>query len=452
MKKLTEIIVNTVLLLLILSSCSQHHEIVIIDGIDVSHHQENIDWERVAKSGRVGFVFAKATEGATWSDSRCRSYVANAKKEGLHAGAYHLLKTSSSVVDQFNNFKSHFPADADLFPMVDIEDRDFMKVDSKTLQNMLQEFNELCEKEYGTKPILYMSAGVYNDKLSENSSRFKNNILFISAIGKSIPRLRDGRKSFIWQHSLAPIPGIRGNVDNDRLVGLDISDILLQEVIKKPQNGEYQGIDVSHYQSEKKIAGKWKDYGKIDWSKVAHDKNIQFVYIKATQGRTITDKYFSYNLSEAKKHGFKVGAYHFYSTESKVEDQFRHFIKVCPKENVDLIPMIDVEPGKNPSAKKRSKVQKEVRELAKLIEAYYGTKPMIYATMRSYNEYLAPIFNKDYLLYIARYQSGSNPPIINGPDHYDIWQYSETGQIDGIPLPVDLCRFHPDTNLKDISL
>lgn len=223
-------------------------------------------------------------------------------------------------------------------------------------------------------------------------------------------------------------------------------------IVIELQIDEYQGIDVSHYQSERKEDGKWVEVGKIDWAKVAEDKAIQFVYIKATQGSTITDKYFSHNLTEARKNGLKVGAYHFYSTQSSVEDQFRFFTSTCPKENVDLIPMIDVEPGSNPSAEKRSKVQKEVRELAKMVEDYYGVKPMLYATQRSYNEYLAPEFNKDFLLYIGRYQSGSKPPVINGPDHYDIWQFSETGAIQGIPRPVDLCRFHPDTKLEDICL
>ena len=35
---------------------------------------------------------------------------------------------------------------------------------------------------------------------------------------------------------------------------------------------QYDGIDVSHHQ------------GKINWKEVAKDKQIQFVYIKATQG------------------------------------------------------------------------------------------------------------------------------------------------------------------------
>ena len=38
-----------------------------VRGIDVSHYQENIDWNKVAKQ-QVDFVFVKATEGNTLND------------------------------------------------------------------------------------------------------------------------------------------------------------------------------------------------------------------------------------------------------------------------------------------------------------------------------------------------------------------------------------------------
>ena len=41
-----------------------------IQGLDVSHHQKAIDWERVAADGRFRFVWIKATEGGDFRDSR----------------------------------------------------------------------------------------------------------------------------------------------------------------------------------------------------------------------------------------------------------------------------------------------------------------------------------------------------------------------------------------------
>ena len=54
---------------------------------------------------------------------------------------------------------------------------------------------------------------------------------------------------------------------------------------------QYDGIDVSHHQ------------GQIDWKEVAKDKQIKFVYIKATQGTSIKDKTTNRTL---RRHAVKV--------------------------------------------------------------------------------------------------------------------------------------------------
>ena len=65
-------------------------------------------------------------------------------------------------------------------------------------------------------------------------------------------------------------------------------------------NAQYDGIDVS------------KHNGNINWQQVAEDKNIKFVYIKATEGFSIVDSKYKKNLREARATGLKVGSYHFF--------------------------------------------------------------------------------------------------------------------------------------------
>ena len=38
------------------------------EGIDVSHYQGVIDWQRVVKSANISYAYLKATEGATYVD------------------------------------------------------------------------------------------------------------------------------------------------------------------------------------------------------------------------------------------------------------------------------------------------------------------------------------------------------------------------------------------------
>ncbi len=197
----------------------------------------------------------------------------------------------------------------------------------------------------------------------------------------------------------------------------------------------YNGIDVSHHQ------------GKIDWTMVAKDTRIQYVYIKATTGATGKDPLYAYNNSEARKNGLKVGAYHYFTSRSSAHAQFDNFKKVAPKEKQNLIPMVDVESLLDKWTKKQ--VQDSLQVFINLCKKYYGKAPMIYGTQRSYNTHCAPRFNH-YHLMIGRYSSKA--PEIIGEGTYSIWQYSEKGKIKGINKPVDLSRFNPKYGLQILLL
>ena len=67
------------------------------------------------------------------------------------------------------------------------------------------------------------------------------------------------------------------------------------------------------------------------------------MYIKATTGVTGIDKHYKYNNKQARAHGLEVGAYHYFTSGGSAHLQFKHFISIAPRENQDLIPMVDVE-------------------------------------------------------------------------------------------------------------
>jgi GH25 family lysozyme M1 (1,4-beta-N-acetylmuramidase) len=59
-------------------------------GIDVSGHQDVIDWKRVADDG-ITFAYIKATEGGDFVDDRFRENWRNAGTAALDRGAYHFF-------------------------------------------------------------------------------------------------------------------------------------------------------------------------------------------------------------------------------------------------------------------------------------------------------------------------------------------------------------------------
>ena len=91
------------------------------------------------------------------------------------------------------------------------------------------------------------------------------------------------------------------------------------------------GIDISHYQ------------GEVFWKTIGDNTRMAYVYIKATEGGDRIDKRYENNLLTARKHGLKVGSYHFYRPITPQEKQLKNFTTQCLPHEQDLIPMIDVE-------------------------------------------------------------------------------------------------------------
>lgn len=204
---------------------------------------------------------------------------------------------------------------------------------------------------------------------------------------------------------------------------------------RKYSPNTYNGIDVSKHQ------------GVIRWEDVASNKGLEFVYVRATIGSNMTDIYFKRNIEGARKHGLMVGAYHFFTSHSSVTEQFSNYKKVVDKEQVDLIPMVDIEESHGGKWTKQQIID-SLKVFSKLIQKQYGKKPMIYSSEKFYNDNLAPYFNS-YILYIAKY---GEEPVVEGDYSHNLWKYTEHGHIRGIGEYVDLCRFVHDTRLKDIEL
>ena len=226
------------------------------------------------------------------------------------------------------------------------------------------------------------------------------------------------------------------------LIQMNTITNLNQELIKNNNSpltatsGKIFGIDVSHHQ------------GDINWNKVKKwkDKSIQFVYIKATEGATLVDKTYEKNFKGAKENNILTGSYHYFRTTSSVKDQFKNFIQTISKEDQDLIPMIDVEEKKNWN---NTEFHKNFKEFLGLIENHFGQKPMIYTVNSFYNINLSGKYN-DYHFLIGRY--GKNSPNMRDKSNWTIWQFSETGKVDGIPKMVDIDVINSKFSLSDIKM
>ncbi|WP_260288501.1 glycoside hydrolase family 25 protein [Peribacillus aracenensis] len=179
-----------------------------IKGIDVSHWQGVINWDKVAKDG-VKFVFIKATEGTSYSKlSYFKDNVPKALAAGLKVGAYHYAKfatveeakaEAAYFLGSIRSFGLNYPA------VLDLEENK-RSASKKILTDAAIAFLEAIE-DAGHTAMLYTGKSFLEKHLDE--SRLKKYALWIARYNSTL-----GRSADIWQHSdTGKVNGISTKVD-----------------------------------------------------------------------------------------------------------------------------------------------------------------------------------------------------------------------------------------------
>lgn len=197
-------------------------------------------------------------------------------------------------------------------------------------------------------------------------------------------------------------------------------------------------IDISHHQ------------GKVDFNRV-RNAGYEGVIIKAggSDAGFYKDSRFEENYAGAKNAGLYVGSYYYVgknclSAEDGVEDAIR-FAEILKGKQFDLPIYMDVEA---PASDQKTRVTDAIIGFCTELEnrGYYVG---VYGSdISGFKEKIDYERIKDmYTLWVARY--GSKPKYVT---NYSIWQYSETGVVDGInddEVDLDECYVDFPVIIKD---
>lgn len=179
---------------------------------------------------------------------------------------------------------------------------------------------------------------------------------------------------------------------------------------------EVRGVDVSSYQ------------GDIDWPVLAA-QDLDFAFIKATEGSSHTDPEFEGNWADALGTDLVVGAYHFMSFESPGESQLENIIATVPAEPGTLAPVVDLEyygefVDTPPTAQELRAI---LDPLLAGIEEHYGQPAILYTTESIWETYLTDGYD-DVPLWIRSVYETPDLPI---GTRWTFWQYSDHDKLDG---------------------
>lgn len=188
--------------------------------IDVSHHQHDINWKKVAGDGVKG-AYIKATEGSedgdAFVDDRMDENFKQATDNGLETGFYHYgkfvnEKDAVAEADWFiENIKDY---DFTMPPTLDLEENNADSVDE--MNKGTKVFLERVEDKLGVVG-LYSMGDFYEDKVEKDLT---DRYAYWHARYADDPKNVKLDDIFMWQYSSdGSVAGIDGNVDMDKTGG-----------------------------------------------------------------------------------------------------------------------------------------------------------------------------------------------------------------------------------------
>lgn len=200
----------------LVQTASHFHEIVPKGyksvGIDVSHHQGEIDWDELLNEKGfdtiIDFVYSKATEGSDHVDTQFSRNREILNSHGMQNGAYHYFLPKTPPRPQAEHFLSVYQyRSIDLPPVLDIEEEGFSDDD------LIAKINIFCDevkKATGVFPIIYTSLSFYETKFR---GKLEGKKFWIAAYSRE-PQYMLDRDVLHWQFSEdGRLPGIDEKVD-----------------------------------------------------------------------------------------------------------------------------------------------------------------------------------------------------------------------------------------------
>jgi lysozyme len=183
-----------------------------VNGIDISHHQGQIDWNKL-KHEDIRFVYIKATEGGDFKDHAFKRNWQSAKDSGMYRGAYHFFTFCTPGKAQAINFVRTVPNEPNTIPpVIDFEYGGNCKSrpPKEVLLKEVRDYVKEIERAYGKPPIFYTTYEAYNDYLQGEIDTYE---LWIRDIFRA-PHLGEGRSWTFWQYAhRARVAGIKWRVD-----------------------------------------------------------------------------------------------------------------------------------------------------------------------------------------------------------------------------------------------
>lgn len=196
-------------------------------GIDVSHHNGEINWSKIKKQ-KVKYTYIKMSEGNKWIDQKFDRNMNGARSANIPVGVYHFLSSGVSAESQARHFIAEYKKyrkNGDLPPVLDLEwdpaprtksDR-WRNLRSVEIANRAKLWLHIVEEELNVKPIIYTNLFWWQDNIGKSGADLARYGVWMSRYGKwnkPSPPVMDSFTWHLWQFTEdGHVDGISGSVD-----------------------------------------------------------------------------------------------------------------------------------------------------------------------------------------------------------------------------------------------
>jgi lysozyme len=205
---------------------------VFLAGVDVSSHDDPIDWEAAARSG-VRFVVARASEGDSRVDTAYPSVRDAARAAGVAVTAFHYARPDREKGDAVREadllVDSAGLASGDLVPVLDLEESGGLG--SLGLQRWVTAWVQEVERRLGAKPLIYTNLDFWRTHMGDTTMFAEAGYpLYVASWGATEPAVPavdwGGRGWTLWQTAeCGSVGGIEGCIRTDLFDGADLTPL-----------------------------------------------------------------------------------------------------------------------------------------------------------------------------------------------------------------------------------
>ncbi|MDW7694268.1 GH25 family lysozyme [Flammeovirgaceae bacterium SG7u.111] len=182
------------------------------------------------------------------------------------------------------------------------------------------------------------------------------------------------------------------------------------------------GLDLSHHS------------GKVDFAKLKND-NIDFVYLKASEGADLKDKNLEKNYQSAHSNSVRIGFYHFFKFNTSPIKQAQFYLSVIEGKTYEMPLVIDVEDWGNNALKSQKQIRRAIEKFINYVEKQTGCKMIIYTNLLGFNSYIKGVSkNKIWLCSFRKDEKLSGKWLF--------WQHSHKGKLAYVEGWADINTFN----------